>query len=98
MSNDRIEKLINQCKSNDVDGKVGAVTKLQAEFEAEVEITDPEPLITTLKSCLRHANQHLSTATLFALPPFLNLVVANSTRVRPFSPSLSTSSAFRFGR
>lgn len=93
MSNDRLEKLINQCKNNDVDSKVGAVTKLQAEFEAEVEIPDPEPLITTLKSCLRHANQHLSTATLSALPPFLNLVVANSTRARPFSPSLSTSSA-----
>ncbi|KAI6105759.1 clasp N terminal-domain-containing protein [Pisolithus sp. B1] len=92
MSNDRLEKLISQCNSNDVDGKVGAVTKLQAEFEAEVEITDPEPLITTLKSCLRHPNQHLSTATLSALPPFLNLVVANSSRVRPFSPSLSTSS------
>ncbi|KAI6034288.1 clasp N terminal-domain-containing protein [Pisolithus microcarpus] len=86
MSNDRLEKLISQCNSNDVDGKVGAVTKLQAEFEAEVEITDPEPLITTLKSCLRHPNQHLSTATLSALPSFLNLVVANSTR-------LSTSSA-----
>lgn len=93
MSNDRLEKLISQCNSNDVDGKVGAVTKLQAEFEAEVEITDPEPLITTLKSCLRHPNQHLSTATLSALPSFLNLVAANSTRVRPFSPSLSTSSA-----
>ncbi|KAI6134906.1 clasp N terminal-domain-containing protein [Pisolithus croceorrhizus] len=92
MSNDRLEKLISQCNGNDVDGKVGAVAKLQAEFEAEVEITDPEPLIATLKSCLRHPNQHLSTATLSALPPFLNLVVANSSRVRPFSPSLSTSS------
>ncbi|KAG6335300.1 hypothetical protein ID866_3784 [Astraeus odoratus] len=93
MNNDQLEKLINQCKSNDVDGKVDAVVKLQAEFEASVEIVDPEPLIAVLKSCLRHANQHLSTATLSALPPFLSLVIPSNNRTRPFSPSLSTSSS-----
>lgn len=55
-----------------------------------LQISDPEPLIAVLKSCLRHANQHLSTATLAALPPFIPLVVANPSR--SLSPSLSTSS------
>ncbi|KAL4081701.1 clasp N terminal-domain-containing protein [Scleroderma yunnanense] len=94
MSNDQLEKLVNQCKSNDVDSRVDAVSKLQAQFEAGVEIVDPEPLIAVLKSCLRHANQHLSTATLAALPPFLPLIITNNNaRSRSLSPSLSTSSA-----
>jgi len=54
MSDDRLEKLINQCKSSglypssffpdtssrpaDVDSRVDAVIKLQAEFEAGVEV------------------------------------------------------------
>lgn len=54
MSDDRLEKLINQCKSSglysssffpdtnsrppDVDSRVDAVTKLQAEFETGVEV------------------------------------------------------------
>jgi CLIP-associating protein 1/2 len=55
MSTERLEKLINQCKSNgwlftleichsklkvptDVDQKVDAVTKLQAEFESGIEV------------------------------------------------------------
>ncbi|KIJ70299.1 hypothetical protein HYDPIDRAFT_78420 [Hydnomerulius pinastri MD-312] len=98
MSNDQLEKLINQCKSNDVDLKVDAVTKLQAEFEAGIEIIDPEPLIAALKACLRISNQHLTTATLSAIPPFLPLIISrpNATpnaNARPFSASSSTSSS-----
>ncbi|KAJ7638613.1 clasp N terminal-domain-containing protein [Roridomyces roridus] len=67
----RLEGLINLCKSNDVDVKVDALSKLQAEFEAGIEINDPDGLIQVLKNCLRTANQHLTTATLSALPPLL---------------------------
>ncbi|KAH7922895.1 hypothetical protein BV22DRAFT_1197100 [Leucogyrophana mollusca] len=97
MSFERLEKLITQCKSNDVDVKVDAVTKLQAEFESGAEIADPEPLITVLKACLRISNQHLTTATLSALPPFLPLIIsrtnAASASSRPLSASSSNSSA-----
>lgn len=97
MSTERLEKLINQCKSNDVDQKVDAVTKLQAEFESGIEITEPEPVISTLKACLRISNQHLTTATLSALPPLFPLIVSRNNIVpnanaRPLSASSSTSS------
>ncbi|KAG2152962.1 clasp N terminal-domain-containing protein [Suillus clintonianus] len=97
MSTERLEKLINQCKSNDVDQKVDAVTKLQAEFESGIEITEPEPVISALKACLRISNQHLTTATLSALPPLLPLIVSRNTvvangSVHPLSASSSTSS------
>ncbi|KAG1753830.1 clasp N terminal-domain-containing protein [Suillus paluster] len=97
MSTERLEKLINQCKSNDVDQKVDAVTKLQAEFESGIEITEPEPVISALKACLRISNQHLTTATLSALPPLLPLVVSRNNVVPnanayPLSASSSTSS------
>ncbi|KAF8138205.1 clasp N terminal-domain-containing protein [Boletus edulis] len=98
MNNDRLDKLINQCKGNDVELKLDAVTKLQAEFETGVEITDPEPLVAVLKACLRVANQHLTTATLSAIPPLLPLIIhrPNGTptaSARPFSSSSSTSSS-----
>ncbi|KAG6378472.1 clasp N terminal-domain-containing protein [Boletus reticuloceps] len=98
MNNDRLDKLINQCKGNDIELKLDAVTKLQAEFETGVEITDPEPLVAVLKACLRIANQHLTTATLSAIPPLLPLIVhrPNGTptaSARPFSSSSSTSSS-----
>ncbi|KAF8450793.1 clasp N terminal-domain-containing protein [Boletus edulis BED1] len=98
MNNDRLDKLINQCKGNDVELKLDAVTKLQAEFETGVEITDPEPLVAVLKACLRIANQHLTTATLSAIPPLLPLIIhrPNGTptaSARPFSSSSSTSSS-----
>ncbi|KAF8845660.1 hypothetical protein BDN67DRAFT_993328 [Paxillus ammoniavirescens] len=98
MSNDRLDKLINQCKSNDVDLRLDAVTKLQVEFEAGIEIADPEPLIAVLKACLRISNQHLTTATLSAIPPLLSLIIARpsgtpNTDTRPFSASSSTSSS-----
>ncbi|KAJ7068076.1 clasp N terminal-domain-containing protein [Mycena amicta] len=72
----RLEVLINQCRSNDVDVKVDALAKLQAEFESAIEINDPEGLIQVLKACLRTSNQHLTTATLSALPPLLPLLIA----------------------
>ncbi|KAF9221886.1 hypothetical protein BS17DRAFT_784123 [Gyrodon lividus] len=98
MSNDRLDKLINQCKNNDVDLKLDAITKLQSEFEAGIEIADPEPLIAVLKACLRISNQHLTTATLSAIPPLLPLIIAGpnvtpNTTARPFSASSSTSSS-----
>ncbi|KIL00373.1 hypothetical protein PAXRUDRAFT_252915 [Paxillus rubicundulus Ve08.2h10] len=98
MSNDRLDKLINQCKSNDVELRFDAVTKLQVEFEAGIEIADPEPLIAVLKACLRIPNQHLTTATLSAIPPLLSLIIARpngtpNTDTRPFSASSSTSSS-----
>ncbi|THH33792.1 hypothetical protein EUX98_g406 [Antrodiella citrinella] len=100
MDESRVEQLINQCRSNDVDVKVDAVTKLQAEFEAGVEIEDPDALITVLKACLRTPNQHLSTATLSALPPLLPLLTSrlayNNTSgnatPQTISPAASTSS------
>ncbi|KAJ7179334.1 clasp N terminal-domain-containing protein [Mycena filopes] len=78
MSSDdeRLESLINQCKSNDVDVKVDALSKLQAEFESGIEINDPDGLIQVLKTCLRTSNQHLTTATLSVLPPLLPQLIA----------------------
>ncbi|KAF8665624.1 hypothetical protein AX16_000079 [Volvariella volvacea WC 439] len=77
----QIEKLINQCRHNDVDVKVDALTKLQAEFEQGVEIVDADSLITVLKACLRTPNQLLTTATLSALPPLFPLILT-----RPYNP------------
>ncbi|KAJ6599260.1 clasp N terminal-domain-containing protein [Mycena vulgaris] len=72
----RLENLINQCKNNDVDVKVDALSKLQAEIESGIEINDPDGLIQVLKTCLRTSNQHLTTATLSVLPPLLPLLIA----------------------
>ncbi|KAJ7047581.1 clasp N terminal-domain-containing protein [Mycena alexandri] len=72
----RLETLINQCKNNDVDVKVDALSKLQAEFESGIEINDPDGLIQVLKTCLRTSNQHLTTATLSVLPPLLPQLIA----------------------
>ncbi|PPQ79539.1 hypothetical protein CVT25_003421 [Psilocybe cyanescens] len=98
------EKLINQCKSNDVDVKVDALTKLQAQFESgSPEITDPEALINILKASLRTSNLHLTNATLSALPTILpplitrpsnayarsNTPVQNSSSTSSVSPSSS---------
>ncbi|TFK76116.1 hypothetical protein BDN72DRAFT_786492 [Pluteus cervinus] len=93
--NSSLEKLVNQLKNNDVDIKVEGLTKLQAEFESGVEISDPDALINSLKSCLRTPNQHLTSATLAVLPSLLPLLLtrsvpnANST---PAQSTLSTSS------
>ncbi|GLB33596.1 putative CLASP N terminal [Lyophyllum shimeji] len=95
----RIERLVNQCKSNDVDVKVDSLTKLQGEFESGVEIKDLDSLLNVLKACLRTSNQHLTTATLAVLPPLLPLVITRSvgshlqrSSSQPRSPSSSTSS------
>ncbi|TFY58933.1 hypothetical protein EVJ58_g6102 [Rhodofomes roseus] len=93
-----VQRLINQCtKATDVDAKVDALAKLQVEFENGAEIPDSDATITVFKACLRTANQHLSTATLSALPPLLPLLVTRhgltrSTSAAPNSPTASTSS------
>ncbi|KAI1792902.1 clasp N terminal-domain-containing protein [Ganoderma leucocontextum] len=82
----------------DIDARVDAITKLQAEFEAGTEIPEPDALIQVLKACLRTANQHLTTATLSALPPCVPLLVTRHPAQIPLpssstSPAASTSSA-----
>ncbi|KAJ3790562.1 clasp N terminal-domain-containing protein [Lentinula aff. detonsa] len=79
----RLDALINQCKSSDVDVKIDALTKIQAEAEQGLEIHDPDALIALLKTCLRTPNQHLTTATLAALPTLLPLLIS-----RPFNAPL----------
>ncbi|KAJ6516109.1 clasp N terminal-domain-containing protein [Mycena sanguinolenta] len=88
----RLETLINQCKSNDVDVKVDALSKLQAEFETGIEINDPDGLIQVLKTCLRTSNQHLTIATLSALPPLLPLLITPTAGNGQNALSQSTSS------
>jgi CLIP-associating protein 1/2 len=62
------------------------------------QINDPDGLINVLKVCLRTSNQHLTTATLTALPPLLPLLISRSvnyaqpTPSQPRSASSSTSS------
>ncbi|KAH9951783.1 clasp N terminal-domain-containing protein [Amylocystis lapponica] len=92
-----VDRLIAQCRANDIDARVDAITKLQAEFEAGAEIPDTDALIAALKTCLRTPNQHLTTATLSALPPLLPLIISSplasaSTPATPASPAGSTSS------
>ncbi|CAA7260161.1 unnamed protein product [Cyclocybe aegerita] len=93
------EKLIVQFRSNDVDSKVDALTKLQTHFEKGVlEIPDADTLIGILKACLRTSNLHLTNATLSALPAILPSLItrpsglAQSNIVNPAASS-STSSA-----
>ncbi|KAI0684173.1 clasp N terminal-domain-containing protein [Cytidiella melzeri] len=88
---------VSHATFSDVDVKVDAVTKLQAEFESGAEIPDPDALLTALKTCLRTPNQHLTTATLSALPPLLPLLIARNASNHPtqgasISPAASTSS------
>ncbi|KAJ7283886.1 clasp N terminal-domain-containing protein [Mycena rebaudengoi] len=72
----RLESLITLCKNNDVDVRIDALSKLQAELESGIEINDPDGLLQVLKTCLRTSNQHLTTATLSVLPPLLPLLIA----------------------
>ncbi|KAF5363905.1 hypothetical protein D9756_000866 [Leucocoprinus leucothites] len=74
-SEDTLEKLISQCKSNDADVKADALTKLQAQFESGVKIENADAFLAIFKNCLRSSNQHLTTATISALPPLLPLIV-----------------------
>ncbi|KAJ3564353.1 hypothetical protein NP233_g8352 [Leucocoprinus birnbaumii] len=74
-----LDKLISQCKSNDVDVKVDALTKLQAQFESGVEVIEnAESFLNIFKNCLRSSNQHLTTAAISALPPLLPLIITPS--------------------
>ncbi|KIY49594.1 hypothetical protein FISHEDRAFT_72906 [Fistulina hepatica ATCC 64428] len=97
-SRSQLGKLLEQCKSNDVDAKVDALTKLEAEFAAATELDTPDALINTLKTCLRTANIHLTTATVSAIPPFILLLFPQTTRLVaaqtsvPRSATSSTSS------
>ncbi|KAI0637821.1 clasp N terminal-domain-containing protein [Trametes polyzona] len=98
MDDSPVRRLVNQCKSNDIDARVDAITKLQAEFEAGSEIPEPDALVQALKACLRTPNQHLTTATLSALPPLIPLLVTRPPAQIPLpssstSPAASTSSA-----
>ncbi|CDO74043.1 hypothetical protein BN946_scf185043.g93 [Trametes cinnabarina] len=81
-----------------IDARIDAITKLQAEFEAGSEISEHDTLIQAVKACLRTPNQHLTTATLSALPPLIPLLVTRSPAQIPLpssstSPAASTSSA-----
>lgn len=86
----RLEELLNQCRSNDVDAKVDALSKLQMEFEAGIEVSEPDTVINVLKSCLRNSNQHLTNATLAvvlsSLPPLI-CRATNPLQANAVSPS-----------
>ncbi|KAH9943078.1 clasp N terminal-domain-containing protein [Epithele typhae] len=73
--------------SQHIDVKVDAITKLQAEFEKGSEIPDPDALVQTFKACLRTPNQHLTTATLAALPALIPLLVRRHPAQIPLPPS-----------
>ena len=47
------------------------------------QINDIESLISTLKTCLRTSNQHLSAATLSALPPLFPLLNTTASDSQP---------------
>ncbi|KAF9534422.1 clasp N terminal-domain-containing protein [Crepidotus variabilis] len=88
------EKLLAQCKSNDVDVKVGALAKLQAHFsKGIVEIPDSDTLITILKTSLRTSNVHLSNATLSALPTILPSLVAHPSYATPLTSNANLASS-----
>ncbi|KAH9482989.1 Protein STU1 [Psilocybe cubensis] len=89
------EKLLTQCKSNDVDAKVDALTKLQAYLESgSPEFQDPDALISILKASLRTSNLHLTNATLSALPAILPHIITRPSNafVRSSTPVQNSSS------
>ncbi|KAF9008682.1 clasp N terminal-domain-containing protein [Cyathus striatus] len=92
--NSQIDKLINLLKSSDVDAKVDALSKIQAEFESGTQLDDPDNLINALKTCLRTSNQHLTNAALTVLPSLLPLLITrpvNTAQSLEDSQSPSTS-------
>ncbi|PCH41419.1 hypothetical protein WOLCODRAFT_89263 [Wolfiporia cocos MD-104 SS10] len=91
----RVARLVNQLRANDIDARVDAITKLQAEFEAGTEIPDHDALLAALKTCLRTPNQHLTTATLNALPPVLPLLTARAHAAPGPGPAPASSPAAR---
>ncbi|KAF8164925.1 clasp N terminal-domain-containing protein [Crassisporium funariophilum] len=92
------ERLLNQCKSNDVDVKVDALAKLVVEFEkGGLEVPDTEAVISVLKASLRTSNVHLTNAALSALPVILPALIAYTANLAqspavPLSSSSSTAS------
>ncbi|KXN87868.1 Protein STU1 [Leucoagaricus sp. SymC.cos] len=70
-----LEKLVNQCRSNDVEVKIDALTKMQAQFESGVEIENADIFLNIFKTSLRSSNQHLTTVATSALPPLLPLLI-----------------------
>lgn len=64
-----------------------------------LQVTDSDPIIQALKTCLRTSNQHLQTATLSAIPPFLSLILSHTlSRPMPTSgPASSTASTSSAG-
>ncbi|KAF9449916.1 hypothetical protein P691DRAFT_811482 [Macrolepiota fuliginosa MF-IS2] len=78
MSSDSVlDKLVDQFKSNDVDIKVEALNKLQAQIESGTEIENPETFVNIFKGCLRSSNQHLTAAAVSTLSPLLPLIVTH---------------------
>lgn len=60
-----------------------------------LQVEDPEALLSVLKSCLRTSNQHLTNATLSALPQLFPTLISRPISTLPsssISPSASTSS------
>ncbi|KAF9263676.1 hypothetical protein L218DRAFT_927510 [Marasmius fiardii PR-910] len=80
-SESKLEGILNQCKHNDVDVKIDALNKLQAEIESGAEIIDSEAVVNVLKACLRNSNQHLTTATLSVLPSILSTLISKPFRI-----------------
>ncbi|KAG8992281.1 suppressor of tub2 mutation, partial [Tulasnella sp. 427] len=80
MGAEDIEKLVAQCKSNDIDAKVDALNKLQPQFEEATELSDVEGVIAVLKSCLRTSNQLLTAATLAVIPSFIRIISSSASQ------------------
>ncbi|KAH8830244.1 clasp N terminal-domain-containing protein [Flagelloscypha sp. PMI_526] len=91
----RIEALLARAGANDVDVRVDALSKLEAEFEQGIQIQDSESILNVLKTCLRTSNQHLTTAAVSAIVPFLPLLVPPPTGgiTQMPSPTASTSTS-----
>ncbi|KAL0949584.1 hypothetical protein HGRIS_009633 [Hohenbuehelia grisea] len=89
----RLDTLINQCRSTDVDVKVDALTKLQAEFETGIEINDPDDVITVFKTCLRTSNNHLSAATVSAILPLIPVLTSRHFNLHQSQPALTRSTS-----
>ncbi|KAG7097228.1 hypothetical protein E1B28_004599 [Marasmius oreades] len=79
----KLEGILNQCRHNDVDVKIDALNKLQAELLSGAGIIDSDAVVNVLKACLRNSNQHLTTATLSVLPSILSVLIS-----KPFHLSL----------
>ncbi|QRW04949.1 CLASP amino-terminal protein [Ceratobasidium sp. AG-Ba] len=83
MSAEDYAPLLAKLQGNDVDAKIDAVGKLQSVLDTEgFELTDIDDLITALKTCLRTANQHLTTATLLLFPSLFRHLSSNAAHLQ----------------